>query len=127
VVFSSSGYSTSSSYKWGLDTTALPPDYVGDGAPDTSVPADYDGDGRADIAVFRNSTGMWYAMLSSTGFQQWSSVKWGMAGDVPVTGDYDGDRVSDYAIFRPSTGDWFFYTSTTTRWGLPSDVPIPRR
>jgi hypothetical protein len=128
VLFSSTGYATSASYKWGLDTTFLPADYVGDGLPDTAVPADYDGDGRADISVFRKSIGVWHTLLSTTGFQQWSSIKWGMAGDVPVPGDYNGDRVSDIAVFRPSIGTWFFYTTgSSVQWGLPADLPIPRR
>jgi hypothetical protein len=128
VLYSRGGYVNYSTVKWGIDTTALPADYVGDGLPDQPVPADYDGDGKAEIAVFRNSAGYWYVLMSSTGSAQWMTVKWGMSADVPVPADYNGDGITDIAVFRPGTGDWFFYnTQTRKTWGLSTDIPIPRR
>ena len=128
VLLSTSGFLTSTAVKWGIDTTALPSDYVGDGSPDRPVAADYDGDGRADFAVFRAASGMWYILKSSTGLQQWLTAKWGMSGDVAVPADYNGDGLTDIAVFRPSTGTWFFYnTQTRTTWGLSTDLPLQRR
>jgi hypothetical protein len=128
VLYSKGGYVNYSSVKCGLDTKALPAGYVWDGVPDLPVAADYDGDGRADISIFRNATGYWYAMLSSTGSRAWLTVKWGMSGDVPVPADYNGDGVTDIAIFRPSSGDWYFYnTKVRFPWGLTTDIPLPRR
>jgi hypothetical protein len=48
---------------------------------DIPAPGDYDGDQRDDIAVFRPSTGVWYA-FTGTAFLQFSP--WGVAGDLPV-------------------------------------------
>jgi len=128
VLYSKGGYVNYSSVQCGLDTTALPAGYVWDGVPDVPVAADYDGDGRADISIFRNATGNWYVLLSSTGFRQWLVVKWGMSADVPVPADYNGDGVAEIAVFRPSSGEWYFYTSKLRyKWGLTTDIPLPRR
>ncbi len=127
VLPSSTGYTGGWSVKWGIDTTALPADYTGDGSPDVPVPADYDGDGSAELTVFRSSTGMWYSLLSSTGFSGWATLKWGMAGDTPVPADYDGDGLTDAAVFRPSSANWFVNQQPSSTWGLSTDTPLPRR
>jgi hypothetical protein len=46
---------------------------------------DYDGDSRTDIAVYRDTTGQFFVLNSSGGFQ---AVTWGGPNDFPVAG-YD--------------------------------------
>jgi uncharacterized repeat protein (TIGR03803 family) len=118
VLRSSTGYTTFSSYVWGV-------------AGDVPVRGDFDGDGKADVAIYRPSTGAWYILLSSTGYTTYVSYLWGAAGDIPEPGDYDGDGRTDIAAYRPSTGTWYILLSSTGNstytshaWGLTGDVPV---
>jgi hypothetical protein len=80
-----------------------------------------------DFAVFRPSTGTWYARRTvSSGF---ISQQWGQGGDVPVPADYDGDATTDFAVWRPSTGVWYILRSATNTlmavaWGTTGDKPV---
>jgi hypothetical protein len=52
---------------------------------DVPAPADYDGDGSDDLAVYRQATGEWFIVTSSSGFSSWRKYLWGVPGDIPVT------------------------------------------
>ena len=74
-----------------------------------------------DIAVYRPSTGYWYALLSSTGWSNFDWAWWGATDDVPVP----GDGVADVAVYRPSTGAWYVMNvPAIIGWGEATDVPI---
>jgi len=99
------------------------------------TPTDFDADSKADIAVFRPSSGEWFARYSSLGYgtSTYWRVQWGIAGDIPLVADFDGDRVADLTVFRPSTGQWFVRYSSlgysastywTVEWGAPGDIPL---
>ena len=116
---SSTAYSTSASYSWGLST-------------DTPVSGDYDGDGKSDPAIFRPSTGLWAILKSSADYGTSMYVSWGLSTDQPMPADYDGDGLTDPAVYRPSTGGWYVLKSSTSyttsvgvSWGLSTDVPLP--
>jgi len=85
---------------------------------DQPLPADYDGDGQADFAVWRPTSGMWYVLKSSTGYNpdRAEYFNWGKPGDVAVPADYDGDGKTDYAVFRPSENRWYVYRSSDKTW-----------
>ena len=55
---------------------------------DLSVQNDYDGDGKTDISIWRDTTGTFYVLTSSSNFQTATQTQWGVSGDYPVAG-YD--------------------------------------
>src|SRR5258708_1362148 len=107
------------------------------GAGDVAMTGDIDGDGMSDLVVWRASTGTWYWLTSSTGFNYANAggVQWGnqALGDVPILGDIDGDGKADLIVWRATTGTWYWLTSSTNyvsgdskQWGNQAlgDVPI---
>jgi hypothetical protein len=101
--------------------------------------ADIDGDGRADLIVWRPTTGTWFWLLSSLGYDttRAGSVQWGIGslGDIPLTGDLDGDGSADLVVWRPTDGTFYWLKSSrgysrsaagSRQWGIGSlgDVPL---
>ena len=104
---------------------------------DVPLTGDIDGDSIADLVVWRQSTGTWYWLTSSRGFDYagQGQRQWGTAGDVPFAADIDGDRRMDLLVWRPSNGTWYWLTSSTSysyaaarsvAWGNQAlgDVPL---
>ena len=89
-------------------TTSLPP-------PATS---DFNGNGTSEPAVYRPSTGTWFA-------QGQGPVQFGLPGDVIVAGDFSGGGATDRAVYRPSTSTWFVPGLSPVQWGSPGDIPVP--
>jgi hypothetical protein len=100
---------------------------------------DMDGDGRSDLMVWRATTGTWFWLLSSAGYDYGAtgSKQWGSAaqGDVPMVADLDGDGRSDLVVWRPAGGFWFWLPSMALydynehvmlQWGALGDVPMIR-
>ena len=79
--------------------------------------ADYNKDGRADIAVYRPSTGKWFAFGAPI-------LSFGSSLDIPTPGDYDGDGTADFAFFRPSTGEWHTLLASISE-GEPGRLEYP--
>jgi hypothetical protein len=98
-------------------------------------------DRQADLVVWRATTGTWYWLPSSSGYNYdaQGQRQWGNQGlgDVPLLGDFDGDGVADLTVWRASTGTWYWLLSSskydyaaarTTQWGQRESVgcPLPR-
>jgi IPT/TIG domain/FG-GAP-like repeat len=98
--------------------------------PTRTTAGDYDGDGKTDLATYRQSTGQWQILNSSTGKAATLVVHSAASADVPVPGDYDGDHKVDIAFYQPSTHAWSIENSSdASRVDLfTSDddgVPVP--
>ena len=98
---------------------------------------DIDGDGVTDLVVWRASTGTWYWLTATSGYDYAlaDSRQWGIdsLGDVPMLGDLDGDGRADLIVWRNSDGTWHWLPSLGSynvsgqqqnQWGTAGDKPL---
>lgn len=76
---------------------------------------DVDGDGVRDLIAWRASTGVWYALTSSTGYDPARAIvkAYGGQGDIPLVADMDGDGKVDFTVWRGSSGTFYWLTSSS--------------
>ncbi len=114
--------------QWFVQGSSINSRSFGSGSLDVPLTGDFDGDGQTDLAVYRPSTGQWFAQESSTKYAGQLLVTFGAPKDIPVPADYSGNGKTSIAVYRPSTGQWFFngeslpLTFTTFKTG---DIPVP--
>jgi uncharacterized delta-60 repeat protein len=96
---------------------------------------DYNFDGVTEYAVYRpnpSGFGTWHFLNGA----DYTSVDYGLSGDVLAPGDYNGDGMQDLGVFRPGTGEWItgrVYLNNcapmgcveTIQFGASGDIPAP--
>ena len=101
------------------------------GVPNTPVIGDFDGDGKRDFGTYRESTGDWNVLLSSTNYTTTLSASWGGPRYKPVVADYDGDGKADFAVwagvgaYDPYFYSWYVLESSTNYTSSRSGGPGP--
>ncbi len=94
-----------------------------------AVAADYDGDGKADPAIYGESNGRWFLLLSSLNYSFLITLEstLGGTGYVPVPADYDGDGLADPAVKLENGNQWIVMFSSSAEggqgFGPPSKPP----
>ena len=96
---------------------------------DVAVPNDFDGDGRTDVAVWRNSTRIFYVFKSFDNTVQ--VFQFGLTGDNPnISQDFDGDSKTDFAVTRAQSGALIWYIQNSVngfsaiQFGIDGDRPV---
>ena len=89
---------------------------------------DFDGDGKTDQAVYHETSGYWYVLLSGS----WSMAyqKFGETGYTPVPADYDNDGKTDLAVYHETSGYWYILMSGSgslfyCKLGETGYTPVP--
>ena len=99
--------------------------------PNSAARIDFNTNSISDYAIWRPSSGRWYAKDSLNALTL--DTSWGLFGDIPFAGDFDGDGKTDLGVWRPSSGTWYILLSSYSyssadalqiRWGCQGDIPL---
>jgi len=93
---------------------------------------DYDGDGKTDPALYHQSSGYWFMLFSSDGYDEYYlTTPLGGTGYSPLPGDYDGDGMEDFAVYDDISGYWYVrmsgssYDLSSGKLGAWGYSPVP--